>query len=692
MRIPLDTACRRRRQIPRAERKARGARAALFAALLSVALTGAALCQGDAAADAPAGAEEVPRPDFSLPAAQDTTILNQVVLSFREHFRYDQHPDSTLYGTVELHAYKVLGDGTIVRDTRLVVVDAPNDLTVGVVTDKEVYRPGETAQIDLQTSDHAGSGVQTALGLAIVDESVFALQQQDPGFAKLYFMLEQELMEPFYQIKQFEFPAEIQEDEDVLRQTQDDAAKAAWSGIPATATVSLNSREIKMASIEQAQASGFQRLEQFGTLATVFVPLLLWIVVVVILVDAHAFEKAVERTFVGAAILVGVAIPLFCVVLATQRQMAGEFAAMFYPFLIIFVGGGLFLAGYGWQKRNTAAQFVGLLALAWSGAVWVLDRALGQSASPSMGLIALAVLGGLMIPGVYLLFGQGLWVQEQHAAGATATGMSALAVLLLVLLPFLLASCGAAMGRMMPAQVTAPPQVVKEEEAAPAQEGAPRLRQYFPETLYWAPEVVTDRHGYVALDIPLADSITTWRLTALASSQDGRLGFTTHGVRVFQDFFVDIDLPVALTVDDEVSIPVGVYNYLPEEQQVRLEVQQEPWFELLGAGEQVIAIAPNDITVVYFPIRVRDFGQQGFQVTAWGTQMNDAIRREVQVVPNGKEVWQTESNWLRTSREVPIDIPAGAVDGATYVEVKIYPGALAQVVEGLENILHLPHG
>ncbi|MDM7915649.1 MAG: hypothetical protein QUU85_10365, partial [Candidatus Eisenbacteria bacterium] len=68
---------------------------------LSVALTGAALCQGDAAADAPAGAEEVPRPDFSLPAAQDTTILNQVVLSFREHFRYDQHPDSTLYGTVE---------------------------------------------------------------------------------------------------------------------------------------------------------------------------------------------------------------------------------------------------------------------------------------------------------------------------------------------------------------------------------------------------------------------------------------------------------------------------------------------------------------------------------------------------------------------------------------------------------------
>ncbi len=35
------------------------------------------------------------------------------------------------------------------------------------------------------------------------------------------------------------------------------------------------------------------------------------------------------------------------------------------------------------------------------------------------------------------------------------------------------------------------------------------------------------------------------------------------GLRVFQDFFIDIDLPVALTQNDEISIPIAVYNYLP---------------------------------------------------------------------------------------------------------------------------------
>jgi uncharacterized protein YfaS (alpha-2-macroglobulin family) len=280
---------------------------------------------------------------------------------------------------------------------------------------------------------------------------------------------------------------------------------------------------------------------------------------------------------------------------------------------------------------------------------------------------------------------------------------------LLALMVLLIAGCGAAMesplgvlsdeaGGLSASRVT-----MAEKQAGDAAEvdevgrettGAepPRLRQYFPETLFWAPEILTDEGGTASVQIPMADSITTWRLTALASTQDGRLGSTTRGVRVFQDFFADIDLPVSLTQDDEISIPVGVFNYLPESQQVRLEVEGEDWFELTGPGERTLTIASNDIEVVYFPIRVLKFGQQGFQVTAWGEKMSDAIRRTVNVVPNGKAMHHTESDWLRENKKVRVKVPAAAVPGATSVEVKIYPGVMAQAVEGLEKILRLPHG
>src|SRR5207248_1108895 len=120
------------------------------------------------------------------------------------------------------------------------------------------------------------------------------------------------------------------------------------------------------------------------------------------------------------------------------------------------------------------------------------------------------------------------------------------------------------------------------------------------------PDTTTDASGHLHLDVPVADSITTWRLTALASTQDGRLGSATRRLRVFQDFFVDLNLPAALTVGDEVAVPVGVFNYLPASQTVR--------------------------------------------------------------------------------------IPAEAISGTQALTVKIYPGLLSQVVEGLDNILRMPSG
>jgi hypothetical protein len=385
----------------------------------------------------------------------------------------------------------------------------------------------------------------------------------------------------------------------------------------------------------------------------------------------------------------------------------------------IFGLGALVFIGYAWVRGDPAAKFLVLLTLLWGALIALLIEAADRGSDPPEALAIVAGLAYLLIPGAYLLFGQGRWLQDRRFAGGLATGLGALAALpAMAVLPAALlftAGRGMPMGAMAPAAALPEAalerrgqlldfrggeEVVMEAEApAEADESqvqaageAPRLRQYFPETLYWAPEVVTDESGFVSLEIPMADSITTWRLTALASSQDGRLGFTTQGIRVFQDFFVDIDLPVSLTQGDEISIPVGVFNYLPEAQEVRLVVEPEPWFELLGEAEQTLTIASNDIEVVYFPIRALDFGRRGFQVTAWGEKMSDAIRREVNVVPDGKEIRLTESDWLRESREMAVEIPPEAVPETPYLEVKIYPGVMAQVIEGLEKILRLPHG
>ena len=59
-------------------------------------------------------------------------------------------------------------------------------------------------------------------------------------------------------------------------------------------------------------------------------------------------------------------------------------------------------------------------------------------------------------------------------------------------------------------------------EKPPPDEPA-RIREHFPETLFWMPQLVTDERGRARLTLPPADSITSWRMLANAVARTGAL-------------------------------------------------------------------------------------------------------------------------------------------------------------------------
>lgn len=228
--------------------------------------------------------------------------------------------------------------------------------------------------------------------------------------------------------------------------------------------------------------------------------------------------------------------------------------------------------------------------------------------------------------------------------------------------------------------------------------GGPRVRSFFPETLYTNPSLITDGQGRASIHVPMADSITTWRITSLASTTRGALGSSTSPIRVFQDFFVDLDLPVSLTEGDVVSVPIAVYNYLPKPQRVSLELRQDPWFALDNdnANKQV-EVKAGEVTSVSFRVKASKIGEQQFQVTARlvdapANQPGDAVARSVNVLPNGEEHAVVVNERLEGAVTKDVVIPAGAIADASKIFVKLYPGALSQVVEGLDSILQMPGG
>src|SRR5262249_10359326 len=153
--------------------------------------------------------------------------------------------------------------------------------------------------------------------------------------------------------------------------------------------------------------------------------------------------------------------------------------------------------------------------------------------------------------------------------------------------------------------------VALEAEAARSR---PRLREWFPETLIWRPELITDDQGRASLDLRLADSITSWRLTASAVTPTGKLGAATQHLRVFQPFFVDLNLPVALTRGDEVDVPVVVYTYLPKPQTIELQLKREPWFELREEPPAKLEMPVDAVRAFAYKISVKKVGLHTLQV------------------------------------------------------------------------------
>src|SRR5260221_14130638 len=113
-------------------------------------------------------------------------------------------------GTVDVNAYIFGRNAQPVADHRLLFVQTADELKVETVADAPVYKPGDDTHVRFHITDAHGQGAHAALALQIVDEAVFALADKQPGLAKVFFYLEQEVMKPRYEIHSIGLPEVVE--------------------------------------------------------------------------------------------------------------------------------------------------------------------------------------------------------------------------------------------------------------------------------------------------------------------------------------------------------------------------------------------------------------------------------------------------------------------------------------------------
>jgi hypothetical protein len=622
-----------------------------------------------------------------------------------------------LAGTIDFNAYLFGRNARPVADHRLVFVQPADELKIEASADAPVHRPGEDARVRFRVTNRQGEGVQAALGLQVVDEAVFALAEKQPGFAKVFFYLEQEAMKPRYEKHSIGLPEVVQPVETARAPQHDRAVRALFA---ATEMVNPNRFETEVGrTLPFAKQAEYQRRyqERFQMQARDIAAQLNR--------DQPDFGQASAQLSTRDAWGTKIALEhvswqpenryLLLRSAGPDKRLSTSDDLVAYLTVTRKATGPAKVALTIEHDRgpyNGMAEIAGTAPRGSAIAIRALSTAQTRSTvTDGAGQFLFAALP----PGEYeIKIGDGpetvkkvsLSARDRAVLSISAQEQTVLAAASVAPVVFRAVTGapggvlggivggvpggmlggigGGGGGNVRPMMAMAVPSArppVKKEMAVDRDlkdrgGTAARVRSYFPEALYINPEIITDHNGMASIEIPLADSITTWRMAIVASTAHGALGSATSSLKVFQDFFVDLDLPVTLTQGDRVSIPVAAYNYSGARGDVNLQLKHEAWFSLLeDSAVRTISVDSGRVGGAEYTIEAKRIGKFKLTLAArMGGGRSDIVVREIEVVPNGREQNTVFNGRLDTSVQHQLSFPPSAIPEASNVLAPL-PGA-----------------
>ena len=642
-------------------------------------------------------------------------------------------------GMLDIHAYLFGRDAQPVADHRLVFVQPAGELKLETTADSAVYRPGSEARIRFHVTNARGEGVSAAIGLEVVDEAVFALAEKQPGFAKVFFYLEQELMKPRYEIHSLSTDGIVETSDGEQANQRNIAARVLFSAAETIHPHALDSEagrdlpQDKRAEYDQRYYAAFEKLvRRLAAKLDTQSPQQLSNIEIVRFLQNLTLEDGLHPhdgwgsplRFEATGLVQNGNRYILVESAGPDRQFkSAEYKSSFYIVIPVRKGESL-PDNRAFASLHRDGEITGVVtdvtgAVIGGAQITLTDPKTGRVYSTICGINGTYDIEGLH-PANYNLKTAARGFQTFEQTGIAVHGFMTYRIdvklnlgqetetITVVADAMAIQTDSNVVSTIISAQEITNIDMKSRNVAGLAalspgvsapQADAPHVRSYFPEALYINPEILTDGNGNASISIPIADSITTWRMAMLASTQSGALGSAASSLKVFQDFFVDLDLPVTLTQGDRVSIPVAVYNYSGNSGQVSLALQPGDWYTLENdTPDKTVNVDSGRVGNSQFTINTNRIGK--FKLTLSARKENaqgektreDVVVREIEVIPNGREQDIVFNGRLDSSARHELQFPAASIPDATSILVRLYPGPLSQIIEGMDSILQMPGG
>jgi len=521
---------------------------------------------------------------------------------------------------IECRVYKIQSDFRVKMDSVILKIGQEEPLDVTISTDDTTYRPGDNVPLNFQVRNGNGDGMISAIGVTIVDLSVYELQDRFTGYEDIYFSLESEFTEPQYQILEY--------------------AYGTGNTLPQDASMHVDKTEIDLGIT----------VYQSGEIHAK---------------NANQFEEDTQDLFMNFFMVMAILGYVSLIFLAAKYKMNRD---MFLAMIIVL----------------SIALPVGFL----SSTIFMEDDEKDGFHEVTPEDTEEAGFQGGIFWDEFMRFDDmdDMWLEggpPEANVGAVATGADKQA-----------GAGGDGSGGSQQKSVTEPDHIRKE----------------FPETWVWEPSLITNEQGFATLGLIAPDTITTWRVDAIASTKDAQMGHGTGNITVFQEFFVEPDIPVEVVRRDEFPLNIMVYNYHHEEQEITVKLENESWFDLLAGDPddsdnperpddpddffQVVSVAPASVVGLEYIIKAQDVGKFNVTLTASSNLMADKVIREMTIVPDGQLIQHILNGELSDNMTIEelITLAADRIPNSENAYLKLQGSMDAVAIEGAEQYIRFVSG
>ena len=226
-----------------------------------------------------------------------------------------------------------------------------------------------------------------------------------------------------------------------------------------------------------------------------------------------------------------------------------------------------------------------------------------------------------------------------------------------------------------------------------ANEQNPETRTDFRNTIYWNPEVITDKDGKATLTFWNNDALTTFRIVAEGVGINGNLGRAEQTYFTKLPFELTAKVPPYFSVNDVLELPVYLTNNTGQEIKGTLQATVPGAIKLEDA-RQMISIASQSTKTVYLKGRIlrvlAEKESNQVVVKFKNTQYLESYAQAIEIFSKGFPQADAYSG-NKPTNAFKVEVPE-VVDGTLEVELAAYPNILGDLMESIAAILQEPHG